>query len=89
MPSFTIDTDPFEFRFLWECEMCEVNNRMGNHMGKRGAIAAYRAALKHATNCLRDHRTREGTDVWAVDYTPEDFLAELISVEARGSGYPR
>lgn len=86
---FKIDTSPFAFRYLWECEECGESNRMGNHMGKRGAIAAHRTALKHAKSCLTDLRTREGTDVWAADYTPEEFLAELITVEARGTGYSR
>ena len=83
--SFTVDPSPFAFRYLWECEMCGCNN--DHDMGKRGAIAAHRSAMAHAKTCLADHRTREGTDVWPVDYTHEDFLAEIISVEARGTGH--
>jgi hypothetical protein len=82
---FKIDPSPFAFVFLWECEECGANN--DDDMGKRGAIAAHRTALKHAKTCLTALRTRQGTDVWAADYTPEEFLAEIISVEARGTGY--
>ena len=88
--SFTVEASPFAFRFLWECEMCGANNHDGHqHMGKRGAIAAHRSAMAHAKTCLHDHRTRQGTDQWPTDFTAEDFLAELISVEARGTGYSR
>ena len=82
---FKIDPSPFAFVYLWECEECGTNN--DEDMGKRSAIAAHRTALKHAKKCLTDLRTREGTDVWNIDYTPEEFLAEIISVEARGTGY--
>lgn len=85
--AFKIDDSRFAFVFLWECEECGENN--DDDMGKRGAIAAYRTALKHATTCLRDLRTRQGTDVWPIEHTPEDFLEENISVQARGTGYSR
>mgnify|MGYP003665920544 CR=1 FL=1 len=62
---FKIDPSPFAFVYLWECEECGTNN--DEDMGKRGAIAAHRTALKHAKKCLTDLRTRViAALIWAV-----------------------
>lgn len=85
MPSFTVDTNPRNFVFLVECEVCGWDN--SDAMGSRGPIAAYRQALNHARACLDSIRTREGTNEWPADYCEFTFMDEQMTVDPRGPAY--
>ena len=76
MPQFKVGDDCGTFR--WVCD-CGASNKYTDRDGPRQAATD---AIKHAKECLKSRRIKEGTDVWGTDedYDAENYLSEHISV---------
>ena len=75
---FDIYTHPDNYDFAWVCECCEAESDPQRTTRR----TAFKDAVAHAHECLTDLRTRQGTDVWPIEYEPADFIHELMNVTA-------
>jgi len=75
---FDIYTNPDHYSFAWNCSCCEAVSDPQRATRRM----AFKDAVAHAHKCLTDLRTREGTNVWPVEYEPADFIHELMDVTA-------